>query len=269
MRGNDRGRSGGTAVTTPETRRRRIVELVTDRNGLSVDELIDEFDVSGSTIRRDLRALADRNLIERTHGGAMPATHARSERPFDQKVVEGLERKRAIGRRAAREIQQGQVVFFDSGTTTFQIAREAPTDGSFVSVTNSPLLAMELGKDDGIVKMTGGSFREESMGLVGRPAQSYVRTSNFDLAFVGTNGIDEKGALTSPIEEEAAVKTEVIASAAQTVIVADLTKFGERTFRQFATLEDVDAVITDGRVPDRFHDAFEAADTEWLEGVAE
>ncbi len=252
-------------MSGPETRRRRIVELVTDRNGVSVDEIVEKFDVSGSTIRRDLRELADRNLVERTHGGAMPVTNARSERPFGQKVVEGRDRKRAIGRRAAREIQQGQVVFFDSGTTTLQIAREVTKDGSFVSVTNSPLLAMELGKEDGIVKVTGGAFREESMGLVGPTAEAYVRSSNFDLAFLGTNGVSED-AFTAPVEDEAGLKKAVIANAARPVVVADRTKFGERTFREFASLADVDAVVTDGRLPGRFRDAFEAADTEWLEG---
>jgi DeoR/GlpR family transcriptional regulator of sugar metabolism len=253
-------------VTTPETRRRRIVELVTEQNGLSVDEIVAEFDVSGSTIRRDLRELADRNLIERTHGGAIPVTTARSEPSFDRKVVEERDRKRAIGRRAAREIQQGQVVFFDSGTTTLQVAREVPTDGSFVSVTNSPLLAMELGKEDGIVKVTGGAFREESMGLVGPTAEAYVRSSNFDLAFLGTNGVTEEGAFTAPIEDEAGLKEAVIANAARPVVVADRTKFGERTFREFASLADVDAVVTDSRPPERFRDAFEAAGVEWLAG---
>jgi len=253
-------------VSGPETRRRRIVELVTDRNGLSVDEIIEEFDVSGSTIRRDLRELADRNLIERTHGGAMPVTNARSERPFGQKVVEGRDRKRAIGRRAAREIQQGQVVFFDSGTTTLQIAREVTKDGSFLSVTNSPLLAMELGKENGIVKVTGGSFREESMGLVGPTAEAYVRSSNFDLAFLGTNGVTEEGAFTAPVEAEAGLKEAVVANAARSIVVADRTKFGERTFREFASLADVDGVVTDGRPPERFRDAFEAAGVEWLAG---
>jgi DeoR family fructose operon transcriptional repressor len=61
-------------VKSPEARRRQIVELVTDENGLSVTEISDRFDVTEPTIRRDLRELADRELIERTHGGAMPAT---------------------------------------------------------------------------------------------------------------------------------------------------------------------------------------------------
>lgn len=253
-------------MTAPEARRRRIVELVTDHNGLSVEEIVEHFDVSGSTIRRDLRELADRDLLERTHGGAMPVTTARSERPFDQKVVEGHDRKRAIARRAIQEVQQGQIVFFDSGTTTLQIARAAPTDGSFVSVTNSPLLAVELGKDDGMVRMTGGAFREESMGLVGPTAESYVRSSNFDLAFVGTNGITAEGALTAPVEYEAGLKELVVAKTTRPVVVADHTKFGERTFREFATLEEISAVVTDAPLSERFHDTFEAAGTECLVG---
>lgn len=253
----------------PEKRRRRIVELVTKHDGLSVTELSQRVDVSESTVRRDLSDLADRDLVERTYGGAVPVTNVGSEPSFDQKVVQGKDRKRAIGVRAAREIQGGQVVFFDSGTTTFQIAREAPKDGSFVSVTNSPLLAMELLKKGGNVEVTGGLFREESMGLVGPTTEEYVRSSNFDLAFIGTNGIDEAGAFTAPVETEASVKRAVIANAAQVRVVAEVEKFGEQAFRQFATLEDVDAVVTDREIPDRFKDSFESANTEWLVGEGE
>jgi len=253
----------------PEKRRRRIVELVTRHGGLTVTELSDRVEVSESTIRRDLNDLADRDLIERTHGGAVPVSNVGSEPSFRQKVVQGKDRKRAIGARAAGEIRGGQVVFFDSGTTTLQAAREAPNDGSFVSVTNSPLLAMELGKDKGIVEVTGGTFRGETLALIGPQAEKYIRLSNFDLAFIGANGLDEAGALTVPVEAEANVKREVIANAARVHVVAEVEKFGERAFREFATLEDVDAVVTGREIPDRFVDCFESADTEWFVGEGE
>jgi DeoR family fructose operon transcriptional repressor len=251
-------------MTGPEDRRREIVELVTESDGLSVEELSAQLGVSESTIRRDLRRLSDRDQIERTHGGALPVTNVGTERTFDQKVVQNLSAKQAIGRRAAEEVNAGQFVFFDSGTTTLQIARETPNDGSFVSITNSPVLCIELGKEDGRVNVTGGSFREESMGLVGPTTDRYIRSCNFDLAFIGTNGLDENGAFTAPVEEGVSLKQEVIENSARSIVVANAGKAGVQRFREFATLGDIDAIITDAAVPDEFEDRVEELDTTWI-----
>lgn len=252
-------------MSPPEKRRRDAVELVTEYDGLSVERLAELMGVSESTIRRDLRELADRGLVERTHGGAVPVTNVGGEPSFTQRAVQQLDEKQAIAARAVEEIQTGQVVYFDSGTTTMQVAREAPADGSFAAVTNSPLLTLELGKEDGIVKSAGGDFRGETKALVGPKTESYVRSSNFDLAFIGTNGIDTDGALSAPNEEEANLKRLVIDNATRTVVVAVTEKFGERSFRQFGTLADVDLLITDGHVPDAFRELFSQVDI--VEGV--
>jgi DeoR family fructose operon transcriptional repressor len=252
-------------VRPPEKRRRDIVELVTEHDGLSVDELAETVGVSESTIRRDLRALADRGQVERTHGGAVPVTNVGGEQHFTQRAVQQLDQKRAIARRAAAEIQDGQVVYFDAGTTTMQVAKEAPTDGSFVAVVNSPLLVLEIGKDDGIVKSTGGDFRSQTKALVGPKTESYVRSSNFDIAFIGTNGIGVDGSLSAPNEEEASLKRLVIDNATRTVVVAVTEKFGEQSFRRFGTVDGVDHLITDGRVPNDFRDLF--AETDLVEDV--
>ena len=132
----------------PAERKRRIVELVTAADGRSVEALADELEFSKATIRRDLRELEDRGLIERSHGGAVPATSVGDEQAYGQKEVQNLDEKRAIADRAIEEISEGQVVFFDAGTTTMQVATQAPKDGSMLAVTNSPRLALEVGTED-------------------------------------------------------------------------------------------------------------------------
>ena len=254
-------------MTTPEKRRRKIVELVTKYGGLSVEELAERISVSESTVRRDLRDLTDRSLLERTHGGAVPVTNVGVERSFDRRVVQRLDRKQAIAARAVEEIQEGQVVYFDAGTTTMQIAREAPADGSFIAVTNSPLFVPELGNGDGLAKLTGGEFRDETKALVGPTTESYVRDSNFDLAFLGVNGIEPDGTLSAPNEAEASLKRLVAEKSTRTVVVTVTEKFGEKSFRRFGSVDDVDLLITDGRVPDDFQELF--SDVELVEDIVE
>ncbi|WP_416841458.1 HTH-type transcriptional regulator GlpR [Haloferax sp. DFSO52] len=244
-------------MTTPEERRRSVTELITKHGGLSVEELASRLEVSPSTIRRDLSNLDERNLVERTHGGAVPVTNVGVERSFDRRMVQHLERKQAIAERAAKEVQNGQVLYFDAGTTTMQVAKEFTNDDSIISVTNSPLLLPELAKEGGTVKSTGGEYRPETKALVGPSAEEYIRSSHFDLAFLGINGIELDGTLSAPNESEAELKRLVVEHAARTVVVTVTQKFDEQSFRRFGSIEDVDLFITESRVPDDYRDLFE------------
>ncbi|WP_435347003.1 HTH-type transcriptional regulator GlpR [Haloarchaeobius sp. HRN-SO-5] len=252
----------------PAERKRKIVEIVSENDGCSVEELADTFGFSKATLRRDLSELEAEGMIERSHGGAVPVTTVGREQTYDQREVQNLDAKTAIAERAVEEIREGQVVFFDSGTSTMEVAKRAPTDGSFLPVTNSPVLALELGQDDNEVKLTGGTFRQRTRALVGPSAEDFMDRMNFDLLFVGTNGLDVDGGLTTPNEDEARVKERMIERAQRVVLVADETKLGERSFVQFADLADVDHFVTDATLSAAEWDAFESAGVEVTSEVA-
>lgn len=253
----------------PEVRKRTIVSLVSERDGCSVGELAAELDCSKATIRRDLNDLAEQQLVERSHGGAVPATSVGEEQSYRQKEVQHLDAKMAIAERAVEEIHDNEVVFFDSGTTTMQVAKAAPTDGSFLSVTNSPLLSLELCQGDNEVKVTGGTLRQRTRALVGPSAERFMAQMSFDLLFLGTNAIDPEQGLMTPNEEEARLKELMIEKARRVVLVADSSKLGEQGFVRFATFDDVDTFVTDGRLTGDAREPFQAADVEIVEGAVE
>ncbi|SEO91284.1 transcriptional regulator, DeoR family [Halogranum amylolyticum] len=253
----------------PRQRKRRIIELVTERNGESVDTLAEELDVSAATIRRDLQQLAEEGLVERSHGGALPVKSVGNERSYGQKEIQHLEEKQAIAAVAVEEIRHGEVVFFDSGTTTMEVAKKAPRDDSFVAVTNSPLIALELRKQEGEVQLTGGSLRQRTKALVGPTAEQFMDTSNFDVAFVGTNGIDEEGRLTTPKAEEARMKELMIENSKRVVLVSVSGKLGEQSFKRFGTLRDVNVFITDEKLSPEHRQWFEDANVRVVDEVVD
>lgn len=246
----------------PANRKRHLVEIITEQNGCSVSELATEFDCSEGTIRRDLEELDERGLINRTHGGAVPETIIGREQSFDQKEVQNLEQKTAIAERAVREIHEGQVVFFDSGTTTMEVAKKAPTDGSFVAITNSPVIGLELAEESGVVHQTGGMIRHQTRALVGPGAERSIERRSFDLLFLGTHAIDPEAGLTSPNEQEARMKELMVDHAGRVVLVANATKVGKQSFVKYATLSDIDLFVTDQPLSDDHRDAFVDADVE-------
>lgn len=251
----------------PDERRRKVVELITDRGSHTVDELADRFQVSDATIRRDLQELDSQGLIERTHGGALPAVSRGDEEAYEQKQVTNLEMKQAIGERASEEIRDGMAVCFDAGTTTMQVATQLEDNESVIGVTTSPPLAMELIGVVGCVKLPGGTVREQTKALVGPSAQSFVRKMNFDLLFVATNAISTDAGLTTPNEEEARMKRLMITQADRVVLVADGSKLGKQSFVKFASFEDIDAFVTDGEVSAEAQAEFERAEVQVIEGI--
>jgi len=246
----------------PEARQREIVELVTDNSGCSVDRLAEAMDCSKATIRRDLNTLADQQLIERSHGGAVPATSVGDEQTYRQREVQNLDAKQAIAERALEEIHDQQVVFFDAGSTTMQIAEQLPPNEQLITVTNSPLQAMEL-DDTGIdVKVTGGSLRSPTYALVGPSAEGFMEQMTFDLLFLGTNAINPTEGLMTPNEAEANIKALMIEKSNRVILVSDQSKFDEQSFISFGSFEDLDMFITDGALPPALSDCFENADVE-------
>jgi DeoR family fructose operon transcriptional repressor len=242
----------------PATRRRTIVELVSENGGCSVDELATELEVSKPTIRRDLQRLEENNWIERSHGGAVPITSVGREETYQQKGVQNLPEKAAIGERAVEEIIGDPVVFFDSGTTTMEVAKRISMDELTLAVTNSPLVALELGTDNGTVKLTGGTLRGRTRALVGPSAERFMERMQFDLLFLGTNAIDDNGLMT-PNETEARMKGLMIERSERVVLVADHTKLGERSVVRFAELDEIDAFVTDQAPTDNERQALDDA----------
>jgi DeoR family fructose operon transcriptional repressor len=168
----------------------------------------------------------------------------------------------AIAERALEEIHDNQVVCFDAGSTTMQIAKGLSANGSLMAVTNSPLQAMEL-DDTGVeVKLTGGSLRSPTYSLVGPSAERFMERMTFDLLFLGTNAIHPSEGLMTPNEAEANIKSLMIEKSNRVVLVSDHSKFNEQSFISFAEFSEIDLLITDSELPSELQDKFEGGNVE-------
>ncbi|MDI6600774.1 DeoR/GlpR family DNA-binding transcription regulator [Calorimonas adulescens] len=238
-----------------EERRIRIMDIINSGKTVTVEELSKMLDVSESTIRRDLKYLEGKGLIHRTHGGAMNPLPTNYEPTFLEKKEEMIDEKKAIGRKAASLIEDGDTVIIDSGTTTMEIVRNLSVNRAKI-VTNSPHAAIELQYRQGIeVILTGGMLRYETQALVGPIADELIQRIKADKAFIGTNGITLDG-FTTPNVVEAATKRNMVRNAEKVYIVADSTKFNKASFMRFADLDEVDCIITDSKLPEDVYNEF-------------
>ncbi len=245
----------------------QILELLADRGQVEVERLAETLEVSPATVRRDLDHLAERQLVTRTHGGAVPAATS-----FDLPLRHGSTRasaaKRAIARAAADLVRRGDTVALNGGTTTAEVARAIAThpqlsgaddEPGVTVVTNALNIATELAVRPHVkIVVVGGVARPQSYELVGPLSDAVLDQVNADLAFLGVDGVHPEGGATSRDEGEASVGRALARRSRRVVVAADHDKIGATTFAQICATDAFGTLLTD-RDPGRgMCDAFGA-----------
>ena len=232
-----------------EERRRRIVELLETEERVTVDALVDRFAVSAVTIRGDLDRLAESGQVVRSHGGALKRVQQRDV-PIAVKETLHHSEKVRIGHAAAQLIRDGETIILDSGTTTAEIARQLkflPLT-SLTVVTNGLNIAMELAHLPHVRVITiGGLLRQTSYSTVGPQAEQTLRGLYADRLFLGVDGLDPIGGLTTPDVLEAQLNALMIKVSGEVIAVADSSKFQRRSLSLISNVSDVHRIITDDK----------------------
>lgn len=240
-----------------------ILDEVRRRGGVRVNELTRKLNVSDMTVRRDLDTLARQGVVEKVHGGAVPVVEASTHEPgFEAKSALELSAKEDIARAAAAMAVPGSAIALSGGTTTYALAQHLVDVPDLTVVTNSVRVAdvfhaaQSAGAAGGrrpgaaMVVLTGG-VRTPSDSLVGPVADQAIRSLHFDVLFLGVHGISVEAGLSTPNLGEAETNRRFVRSARRVVVVADHTKWGTVGLSSFATLEEVDTLVTDAGLPER------------------
>jgi DeoR/GlpR family transcriptional regulator of sugar metabolism len=227
------------------THRRREILAILKRNGQVIaKEVSRSMGVSEDTIRRDLREMAQEGLLQRVHGGALPASPAITD--FAGRESIETKGKVAIGRAAAQMIRAGQVVILDGGTTARQVARHIPSDLKVTIVTHSPTIALELVHHTNVeVILIGGRMFKHSAVAVGAAAIAGISLIHADTYFMGVTGIHPKTGLTTGDFEEAAIKRALSHAAADTIVLASSEKLNAASAYAVVLLSEISGIITE------------------------
>jgi DeoR/GlpR family transcriptional regulator of sugar metabolism len=231
----------------PSRRRAELVRLVRTRGQVTVTELAALFEVSLDTIRRDLDLLAERGLLTRTHGGAVPPDAlAMHDTPFAERLNAHKAAKSRIGRAAAALVGDGETLIVNGGSTTRAFAAELAGRRGLTVVTNNLSIPAILSGDavrDAYV--LGGQYRPESQVTIGEVRFAPVSGISVDTAVIGVGGITAHAGLSTTLLAEAVMIEEMISTASRTIVVADASKFGHNAFAHIVPLSRVHVLVTD------------------------
>ena len=248
-----------------EERQQAMAELVAARGRLSVTALAEEYDVTTETVRRDLSALERLGLVRRVHGGAVPAhSLAAIESGLVDRDSANTDEKDRIARAAIDLLPpSGSTILLDAGTTTTRLASVLPRDHRLTVVTHAvPVAARLAGNPQVELHLLPGRVRSTTHAAVGPDTVAALANLRVDVAFLGTNGITADHGLTTPDWDEAATKRAMVATGRQVVVLADASKVGTESAQRFASLDEVDVLVTDDAVAEDDRKLFDAAGLE-------
>ncbi len=159
------------------SRRKKILQLLSDSGEVLVENLSKEFAVSEVTIRNDLDQLEKKNMLIRARGGAIKLETGVG---FDQRLADkhklNYADKARIGKRAALLVNEADTIIIDSGSTTAEMVKNLPDFQDLTVITNALNIANQL-----MVKpyvnmiIPGGYLRKNMLSLVGPQAEKSLR----------------------------------------------------------------------------------------------
>lgn len=237
-----------------------IENMLKEKGEILTVDLADIFQVSEMTIRRDIDYLCKHSNAIRTRGGVyMPFHNSENNEPsYLSRINEANFSKNKIAYMASKLIQAEDNIFIDSGTTTEGILQNIASSGRHHNiVTNDIMVAYDSVKYDEVsIVLIGGDFRENTLSTAGVTAESQIRKYQFDIAFIGCNGIDSNGNAYVGASSEVGVKQSVIESSVRNYILADSSKLNKGGFIRFINLSKVTGVITDDEVDNQILEHF-------------
>ena len=229
-----------------EERRSQILSLIESERRVAVAQLSETYQVSEATIRRDLRHLAELNLLRRVHGGAIRDHAAEPELPFLQRTRLHGEEKQRIGAAAAGLIEQDETVILIGGSTTLAMVPHLAQKKNLTVITDSLLIAQGVARNMATtVILLGGVMRNSELTTGGRLAHLCLQELRANKVFLGVRAIDMDRGLFLDEVAEAANFREYIKAANETILVVDQSKFGRVATAALGPITMMDRVVID------------------------
>jgi len=219
--------------------------------------LVDELGVSEDTVRRDLRELATRGLVQRVHGGALPP--APQPGSFAARREACTADKAAIARAAVAVVAGARVLMLDGSTTNLELARRLPPGHVGTVVTNSPPIAVALAERSGIeVVVVGGRLDTRAEVTVGASAVDFIRGIRADACVLGVCALHPEVGLTTDSLEESEVKRAMAESAGDVIALATTDKLRAASAYLVAPVSRVTHLVAGADAPDDLLDEYRA-----------
>lgn len=238
------GRAAASRVI-PDQRRERMLRALRREKVLSVHQLTDLLAVSHMTVRRDIAVLEQEGLVSAVPGGVRLVASVAAEPSRESKSSMATAEKAAIAALAAQQVTENMVVYLDAGTTTLALARMLVARPGITIVTNDFGIVDLMADSDTPTIHIGGRVEHRNRSTVGALGALVLGQLNTDIAFISASSWSIKQGVTTPEPAKVEIKRAAIAGAAESVLVADSSKYGSFSAYRATDLRNFHTIVTD------------------------
>ena len=226
-------------------RQQKILQIIEQRGGATVEELVRALYASAPTIRRDLTAMEQNGLLKKVYGGAMPLTAANREIPLTIRGQSQRSAKDRMAEQAAAHVRDGMVILMDGSSSVTRMVRFLAGRRDLVAVTSGAKTAVALAEQNITTLCTGGQLLNHSLSFVGHQAEEFVRRINADLLFFSCHGLNDEGFLTDLAMEEVHLRQVMFRQAGKKILLCDKSKLHKTFFYTLCHQDEVDLIISE------------------------
>ena len=220
---------------------------------VSLAEAMELLSISESTARRLFAKLEQNGFAIRTHGGIQSVSRAMTRYSFEYGTKTNIEKKTAIAKEACRLVEDGDVIFCDSGTTIQSFCSALiyaiQERQLHIKVYTNSLANLELLADHMPVTLVGGEYRANRKDFCGYLSEQALSGLFFNKSFVGADGCTQDQQFTTTDFETASMNEVAMKNSERTIMLVDSSKFLLNTHVIYAPLHVLSAIVTDDGIP--------------------
>ena len=248
------GTDGRYLLDSMETRRNAIVELINEHGTVSFSQIKEVFSqVSEMTLRTDLKVLDEAKRIVRIHGGAKAVqVVVGTDDYLSKRAIRNIPEKQRIAEKTLSLLRPDTTIFLDSGSTATLLARLFPDQSNLIYTTGLSCATELSNLSRPTVMLPGGRLNRYSQSVYGISAVRELERVNFSQTFLGVTSYSPDTGFTCGSNEEAFLKQTAIHQSEQTIVLMDSSKFGMISTFHICDLSEIDIVVSDGGLPERF-----------------
>lgn len=232
----------------PSERREKILEILEREEFIKLKQLQQTLDISMETLRRDIQQLDESARITKEYGGIRIKKEHNGESIINKRLNSNIELKENIAQKALEEINDGDCIFLDSGSTTLQIAKHLDKRSRLTIITNSiPVMLQAINYGHTIISI-GGKVRASEQSITSYDFLFNFDKLNIDKAFICCSGLSvEKGATDYNLEE-VETRRKILEISNRKYLTTDHSKYNKVVTVKICDLEELDILITDNKM---------------------
>ena len=235
-----------------------IAALLKADGAVMVSDLVQRFDVSVETVRRDLLTMEKEGLLARVHGGAVNVTQMMPYHPLSHRNLEQNDQKDALARTAAALVQDGDYIAIGCGSTPTHFARALMAQRHNLTVVTYSLEIFEIlrAAPDFRLILLGGQFVPEENSFFGQLTLDMLSSLRVQKAFVFPSAISLEHGICGYEETLYPMQRKLLTSCDRAFILADSSKFERTALFKVSDMRPEYTYVTDPELPDRLRQLY-------------